>query len=357
MGKGDLSTRTLPESEYPDWCRLVAESPDGSPYSLPAYLDALCIAVGGSFRVLVVEQGSELVGGVALFEQPSALGRFVSPRLLLYYNGFVLTRYATKYPSQRTSRQVKAFTALQQAVASLRFGSVALKSRSTVSDVRPFLASGWSARLGYTYVVSLVDMAAAWSRVEQNLRRLVERCGASGVTVSDDDDFDGFYRLHAAGLERRSTQAYLPQRSFDTLFRTLRRHGLARLYHARLPDGRPVASQLVLTGPHPTTHTVSAASDSELNHLGSSAFLRWKVFEDLARQGYLANDLTDASLNPVTHFKSQLGGELQAWLELCSPQTLAYRCGTSTGAAVRRLRGSAGSVARRATTLLRPVRT
>jgi hypothetical protein len=77
-----------------------------------------------------------------------------------------------------------------------------------------------------------------------------------------------------------------------------------------MPDGKVIASQLVLTCAHPLSHTVSAAADPEYLNLGVNAFLRWRAAESLAAAGHTANDLTDAALNPVTHFKSQLGGDL-----------------------------------------------
>lgn len=80
-----------------------------------------------------------------------------------------------------------------------------------------------------------------------------------------------------------------------------------------------MASQLVLLGSHPVCHTVSAGTDSEFMKSGVSAFLRWKSFERLAELGYKANDLTDAALNPVTHFKSQFGGDLHLNLVLTKP--------------------------------------
>ena len=62
------------------------------------------------------------------------------------------------------------------------------------------------------------------------------------------------------------------------------------------------------------SHTVSAAADADHLRMGATAFLRWKVLESLSALGYKANDLTDAALNPVTHFKSQLGGNLETCL-------------------------------------------
>jgi hypothetical protein len=102
----EIRALVLPEAAFSDWNALVAASPDGSIYSTPEYLDALCAAAGGRFRILAVQRGDELAGGVALYERPSAFGAYVAPRLLLYYNGLVLKRYDTKYPSERTARQV-----------------------------------------------------------------------------------------------------------------------------------------------------------------------------------------------------------------------------------------------------------
>jgi lipid II:glycine glycyltransferase (peptidoglycan interpeptide bridge formation enzyme) len=161
--------------------------------------------------------------------------------------------------------------------------------------------------------------------MEQNLRRLVRRAETASVTFSEDDDFESFYRLHEQTHLRKKVSLYLPQAPFEHYFRKLHSQGLCWLFHARLPDGRAVSSELVLGGPHPVSHTVAAAFDAEYMQLGATAFLRWKAFERLSRLGYEANDLTDASLNPVTHFKSQLGGDLKTNLVLVRPDSLRYK--------------------------------
>ena len=75
------------------------------------------------------------------------------------------------------------------------------------------------------------------------------------------------------------------------------------------------------------THTVCAAADTEYLRFGTTPFLRWSVFEELSRLGYRANDLTDAALNPVTRFKSQLGGQLVCNLVLRRPDRFIFACG------------------------------
>ena len=342
----DVEVRTLEETAWPAWEKFVASAPGGSVYSLPGYLDALCTAGGGKFRIVAVTRGEEIVGGVALYERTSRGGPFVSPRLLLYYNGVVVRRYETQYPSEATARHVKILTALESALAGMGFGSIHLHSRA-LSDVRPFTARGWTVGVGYSYVVTL-DMASAWGRVEQNLRRLIDRARNAGMTASgNDDDFDSFFRLHSTTLDRHGAGVYLPRDAFRGFYGALRRAGLGQLFQVRTKDGTPVAAQLTLLGPHPVTHTACAGADPESNKLGASAFLRWSAFEALAALGYRGNDLTDAALNPVTHFKSQLGGSLELSLVLHSSRTRRFRWNQFAESTLRRARGRAGAVARR----------
>jgi lipid II:glycine glycyltransferase (peptidoglycan interpeptide bridge formation enzyme) len=158
-------------------------------------------------------------------------------------------------------------------------------------------------------------MSSAWQRLDKNTRRLIRRSQDTGMVFSAEGDFEAFYGLHLATVERKGAPLYLAEDAYRRFVADLCRRGLARLYDARLPDGKVIASQLVLTGPHPVTHTVCAGSSKEALSLGVASFLRWKAFEDLAAAGYLGNDLTDAELNPVTRFKAQFGGDLKLFFE------------------------------------------
>jgi hypothetical protein len=323
--KAALSTNVLNESEYAEWNDLVARSDDGSIYSTAEYLDVLCSAAGGSFRILGAGRGGELLGGVALYERQSGPGTFVAPRLLLYYNGVVLRPAETKYPSQQTARANEVLEALGDGLSRLGHGRIELRCRSPLTDVRVLLARGWTARPEYSYVVPLTDLDALRSRMEQNLRRLIDRCAAQGLIVTEDDDFASFFRLHAQIHDRKGAKLYLPEAPFRSYFEKLRALGMARLFQARLPDGTSISAQLALCGGHPVSHTVAAGSDAAHLKLGAAAFLRWNAFQRLAALGSTANDLTDAALNPVTHFKAQLGGDLRMCLFLAAPEAGAFR--------------------------------
>ncbi len=336
MGR-DLTTRILRDDEYETWNRFVAESPAGSPYANTDYLDVLCSVGGGRFRVLVAEQGGEIAGGIALYERGSRWGVILEPRLLLQYNGFVLRTPRSQYPSEITAFDVKVLTALGEVIARTPYALRAVKSRSPVADGRALEQLGWNIWPTYTYVVPLDDLERQWGLVERNLRRLVKRAEQEGLVCTEDDDFDAFYRLHRDTHQRKGAPLYLPEIAFRTFVERLRALGYCRLFHARTADGRSIASQLVLVGAHPVSHTVSASADGELQKLGANPFLRWRAFEALAAAGSVANDLTDASLNPVTHFKSQLGGRLETCLAAVAPRSRKVRAGHAAENLARRI--------------------
>lgn len=344
----NYEARVLPETEYDRWTSFVDESAYGTVYSLPAYLDALSSATGGSFRVIGVEKGNALVGGIALYEERGAGGtRVVSPRLLLYYNGVVLRERESKYPSREVSEHLKVAAALAEYLAGAGHDRATLKSLPIYSDVRVFQQHGWSVHPTYSYHVPIRDLDACVDRIEQNLTRLISRAEEEGITVTEDDDFEALYRLHSTTMDRKDSGTYLTRDAFRTLFHRIRAEGLAVLTNARLPDGEAVATTLHLTGPEPLAHTVVAAATAEHQRLGTNPLLRRRGFELLHERGYERVDLTDASLNPVTRFKAQLGGELVVSLELDAPRSGRYRAVRAAAGGYRTVRGAAGTVLRR----------
>jgi len=318
--------KQLSEEEFEQWDTFVSSSPDGSIYSMAAYLDIFCDVTSAKFKILAVLKNEEIFGGIALYERRSRLGTFVSPRLFLYYNGLVLREFDTSYPSKQTGRRIEVMSLLEEKLSSLKYARLALNNRSTIKDARLFKSRGWAVDLNYTYVAPLSDLKLLWDRIEQNLRRLINRSSKNDVQFTKDDDFESFFKMHLDIHRRKGVSLYLPYDQFKPYFERLSSQGLCQLYFARLPgEGQPIASQLVLLGPHPISHTVCAGADADYQKMGANPFLRWKAFGDLAERGYTGNDLTEASLNPVTHFKSQLGADLEACLQFSRGDSLPFK--------------------------------
>jgi len=304
-----VQTRELAPADYEAWRTLLGASASGSVYALPEYLAALCRATGATFRIVGAFLDGRLAGGVPLFERRARTVTFVANRLLLYYNGLVLGPPQRKYHSDQVAQELQVLEALAQDLERRDYAHILLHNGPAVRDLRPFLARGWTERVSYTYLLTMSDVSAQWERVDQNLRRLISRCERAGVSYREDDDFDALFRLHLQTHQRKGAPLYLPEGAFRGFFRELADAGLARLGHAVF-GGKVIASQLMLTGPGVVAHTVCAGADEGFLRLGASGFLRWHGALALSRDGYCVNDLTDAGLNPVTRFKSQLGADL-----------------------------------------------
>lgn len=322
--QNDLSVRRLSESDYKHWESFVAGCPSGSIFALPSYLDILCQATRGHFEIAGVFDGGELVGGTALYFERNRLGLAATRRALLSYHGPVIRDYATGNPATRGARQAAILLALRHYLAAVPCDEMFLSVRHPIRDVRPFIAAGWLVRPDYTFLVDLTNLAETWHHIDQNQRRLIHRAEERGLVCSEDDDYDSFFRLHLAVHQRKKSPLYLPEAAYKQFLTRLQEQNLCRLYHARLPNGQAVAGQLVLTGPHSVSHTVCAGSAAEYLATGATPFLRWKAFECLAGLGYRANDLTGAPYpHSVSHFKSELGGELVAnWLITRTPASM-----------------------------------
>jgi hypothetical protein len=323
-GTPELQVRSLASADHAEWRALLARSEQGSVYALPEYLDSLSRATGGNSRLVGAWLYGRLVAGLPIYELPGRFGPVATNRTLLYYNGLVLDLPPRKSHADQTSQMQAVLAAIERFVAGLGHALVLIHNDASVQDLRPFLARGWQPGLSYTYVVPLDDLAAQWDRVDQNLRRLVRRCEREGVTYREDTNFDDLFRLHLQTHQRKGAPLYLPEPAFRGHVERVQALGLARLGHAVF-EGKVIASQLMLTGPGRTAHIVCAGADDDYLRMGASAFLRWRSFESLAAAGYRAVDLTDAALNPVTRFKSQLGGRLTATISLSRFGSMAYR--------------------------------
>ena len=308
---GDLTIKTLEESEFEHWDRFVDGSRHGSIYNQSYFLDALCRAFGTHFRILAVFKNDELVGGAGLHYVPGQHGDLVQLRPLLYYNGLVIKDFESKYPSITESRQAEVIETILGELEGGRYASAEFSNTSAFNDLRLFLQHGWQLFPRYTYVVPISDPPAQWERVEQNLRRLISRCEREGFRLEASREAGDFYSMHENTYRRKGVEPYIAREKFIELHGSLKERDACQIYFAVTPDGRRAAGVVVLMSKHPLTHTWMAGSDPEFLRTGASAFLRWKVFEDLHQRGYAFNDLTDAMNPHVAKFKSQFGGRLE----------------------------------------------
>lgn len=307
----------LTEEHYDAWDDFVlSQERTGSIYATARYLDILCRAAGGSFSVVAVHDGDSFVTGFGLYRRRVEVRDVISTRMLLYYNGVVLRDSLLALEGSQ-SRRLEALDALHGFLERQPVDAIILHCRHGYQDFRPFLEErGWHVEPTYTIVVPTTDSSQLWSKFDKNARRLVRRAENLGCTIEPDNDFDPFYHAHEEVHRRKGAPLYLPKEAFRRFVDELIAARLGVIFTARLADGSPAASQLVLLGKHPCSHTACACSYAAHLETGATYLLRWRAFVELEARGYAMNDLTNASRGSVTKFKEQFGGTLKMNMEL-----------------------------------------
>ncbi len=341
-----VSVAELTPDQRETWSTMLSDSIGSSIYAQPDYLDILCRATGGRYQLMGVWRGRELIGGLPAYRESHPAGERVTNRLLLYYHSIVLRQYASKYPSEVTSRHLAALSALQDWLQADSAADVILHNRHEIVDLRPFIVTGWEVRPSYSYLWECHNMTSSWEQIEQNQRRLIKRGDREQLRLVEDKNIEAFWRLHWETHRRKGAPLYLEEQPFRRYIDDIIRARLGHLWLATTADDHVVAGQLTLLGTSPIAHTVVAAADSDYLQSGATPWLRWQSLRRLHDLGYRGTDLTDAALNPVTRFKSQLGGRLVMNSVVRRPQSSAMRRYESrmrwrgrVAGLVRRLRG------------------
>ena len=321
MANLNVLVRPIKTSEYAAWREVLASSHDGSPYQLPEYLEFLANATGNETRLIGIFEGDDpvLVGGIGLLCATSALTRYSSSRLLLYYNGPFIAKHTGMSDSRDERRRLRLLDALGKFLMQEDLDFVRFKVRFADADYRPLLSLGWKAAPVYTYLMRTDNLVEQWNDIDSNLKRLIRRGEKEGLLFNDAGNFDDFYAMHVETANRKRSPIYMERTMFGEFVANLMRAGIARLFEARTPDGTTIASQLVLFSGHPIAHTLAASSREEYQQTGCNPFLRWKTCEWLNAKGYQGLDLTDAHVLSVARFKSEMGAKLTLAMEYQSP--------------------------------------
>ena len=186
-----------------------------------------------------------------------------------------------------------------------------------VEDDHPLVehltATGWTPAEGVqTGRTRLVDLTRPeddlWSDLRSKWRQYVNKARRAGVTIEDvgGAGLGDFYRIYVdtaqrAGFIHRARSAY------EDVFRAYDRGGRARLLMARLPDGTPAATLMLLTCGRrviePYGGMTEAGAASRANYL-----LKWEAIRESRERGFEVYDMWGLSHPGIEQFKAGFGG-------------------------------------------------
>ena len=225
--------------------------------------------------------------------------------------------YAPRGPVGSLDREgVAALTAeLRRVAKANRLVHVLVDPEVEAGDglISHLAAAGWKESEGVqTPRTRLVDLTRPeeelWSDLRSKWRQYVNKARRAGVTVEDAgaDGLDDFYRIYVETAERAGF-IHRARSAYDDVFRAFDRAQRARLLTARLPDGTPAATLMLLTCGRrviePYGGMTEAGADSRANYL-----LKWEAIRSSREQGFAVYDMWGLSHPGIEQFKAGFGG-------------------------------------------------
>lgn len=282
------------------WTPLVRRL--GSFYHEPAWSDALARAFGFPMHYLVAQQGDRVVGALPVAEVRALTGarRLVSLPFS-YCAGPVAEDDRTAHALCEAARE------LARSLGARRL------------EVKRSVASSWSVAPGFervsryaTYRVDTRDdehtlfKRLHGSTTQRGIRK-AEKEGVVATRGRAVEDWQLMASLQAATSHRLGLPAP-PDAFFTETCAELQRAGLADLYVARLPDGRPAAAITVWKGAREWIYAFGASRPDLLEHRPNHAVL-WRAMRDAAAAG-VPFDLGRAAPEQegLVQFKERWGG-------------------------------------------------
>ena len=174
-------------------------------------------------------------------------------------------------------------------------------------------AAGWTESVGVqTPRTRLVDLARPeeelWSDLRSKWRQYVNKARREGVTVDDvgATGLDDFYRIYV-GTAERAGFIHRARSAYEDVFGAFDRGGRARLLMARLADGTPAATLMLLQCGQrviePYGGMTEAGADSRANYL-----LKWEAIRSSRERGFALYDMWGLSHAGIEQFKAGFGG-------------------------------------------------
>ncbi len=291
------------------WDAFVAGAPNGAYAQLTAW--AAVKAVNGWLaRRVVVDAAEGPLGAQLLIHRlgPSPWSVGYAPR------GPVALRF--------DAAGLGAWTeALRGVAAHERLSHIAIDPEVEAGDPLAGLlrASGWRPappiQPDRTRLIDLTrSEEALWADLRSKWRQYVAKARRAGVSVSEagPEGLDDFYRIYVetarrAGFVHRAAGAYAD------VYHAFARRGGARLLLARLPDGTPAATLLLLSCGakviEPYGGMTQAGAATRANYL-----LKWEAIRSSREAGFATYDLWGLAHPGIEQFKVGFGGREVRWI-------------------------------------------
>jgi len=276
-----LETIKLPVTEYHLWDSLLDESPQGTIFASPKWLDLFM----KPYAVYGVFEEDRLMGGISGFVDG---GGFSSGNCTLTpYSGIVIKPLPDAKPPRYESICQDICNSLISTLQN-EYSKIVISNHWSFTDLRPFQWHGWKEFVKYTYVVDLVDLDETLKGMEKMTRYEAKKSADSLHMCSPTE----FALMYAHTFQRKG----LDQPVDSEFVIRLINEGWASAF--KLGE----AAAVVIKDNKRLYYILGA---SEEGHYTSA--LLWKIMQHQTR---IEIDLVGCNVPEIALFKRGFGGKL-----------------------------------------------
>ena len=315
-----LSTQTLtPGDPLGEWDAFVERSPQGCLFCRSWWLEAVC---GGSFGILVVRRGSEIVAGMPLTFSRKFIWTGLTMPILTQTLGVLLAPdEAAKYVT-RLSNQMATMRVLIDAIP--RTDLFRVNMHHSLTNWLPFYWAGYSQTTRYTYVVEdLSDLERARADMDPHERNKLKKAARNGIRVEETDDVGLLIEFHRKAFTRQDRASPFPEEGIRRVDAACKQHD-ARTILVTRDGGDRVHSALYLVHDGRTMYKLLSGAEPELRSSGAHPFAVWRSFE-LAHELGVQYDCEGSMVESIEPFNRGLGAVQKPYFEIVKYHSLTAR--------------------------------
>jgi Acetyltransferase (GNAT) domain len=297
----EYEVRTLSRKDFAQWEKFVMQSPQGTLFHTPLWLEA----VDAPFRLFGCFRGTELHGGCVV----GLLGhRIAGPSILTPYLGILYPQTSAKYVTKISTQ--KGIAAAFAAFLKKEFDLVQIRFVPEVVDVQPFIWEGFEAGVRYTYRLSLGSLDAVLENMDSRRRNDLTAAERQGTQIETGAAFEDVMKLSELTFQRQRLPVTFGRPTAERVEMVLRKAGRCMSFLARRPDGAALGAVWIVWDDKRAYYLLGGYDDSAKSN-NAMALALWRAIQFTATDLHLQEFDFEGSMIPaVERFFRKFGGTL-----------------------------------------------
>lgn len=195
----NFNVRYINEEEFDKWNNFVEQSPQGTLFSKTEWLKAVC----SEFKILVVEENNQFIGGIAL---PFTYGKLYRTPKLTPQLGILLSKPSNKAKySTILSKETEIIVSILQKLPQYRQFDYNFNYNFT--NFLPFIWEEYNTDVRYTYVIDdLKDLDKVYSNFQYDIKYSINKAVKSNIKVVSDLSIEEFYEINIKTFKRQGIE-------------------------------------------------------------------------------------------------------------------------------------------------------